>query len=114
MEKLKGKLEEEPETSQSHHQSDDSTNLQPPDYISKAQSLKEAGNKLFQRRDYENAMLKYREAIEVLPDSHVEVSHIRSNMAFLLHALRTRRVRESHPRMRFGSNHLSRLHQGPA
>ncbi|KAJ4868774.1 Octicosapeptide/Phox/Bem1p (PB1) domain-containing protein / TPR-containing protein [Raphanus sativus] len=81
MEKLKGKLEEEPETSQSHHQSDDSTNLQPPDYISKAQSLKEAGNKLFQRRDYENAMLKYREAIEVLPDSHVEVSHIRSNMA---------------------------------
>ncbi|KAJ4908078.1 Octicosapeptide/Phox/Bem1p (PB1) domain-containing protein / TPR-containing protein [Raphanus sativus] len=26
-------------------------------------------------------MLKYREAIEVLPDSHVEVSHIRSNMA---------------------------------
>ncbi|KAJ0261257.1 Protein PHOX3 [Hirschfeldia incana] len=82
MEKLKGKLEEEPETSSQspHHQSDDSK-VEPLEYISKAQSLKEAGNKLFQRRDYENAMLKYREAIEVLPENHVEISHIRSNMA---------------------------------
>ncbi|CAH8370508.1 unnamed protein product [Eruca vesicaria subsp. sativa] len=78
MEKLKGKLEE-PETSQS--QSSDDPNLEPLDYISKAQSLKEAGNKLFQRRDYDNAMLKYREAIDSLPENHVEVSHIRSNMA---------------------------------
>ncbi|KAF8084249.1 hypothetical protein N665_0727s0016 [Sinapis alba] len=77
MEKLKGKLEE-PETSQS--QSDDSK-VEPLDYISKAKGLKEAGNKLFQRRDYDNAMVKYREAIDVLPENHVEVSHIRSNMA---------------------------------
>ncbi|KAG2333610.1 hypothetical protein Bca52824_004790 [Brassica carinata] len=78
MEKLKGKLEE-PETSQSHQ--DDPKVEEPSDYISKAQSLKEAGNKLFQRRDYDNAMLKYREAIDVLPQDHPEVSHIRSNMA---------------------------------
>ncbi|CDY51850.1 BnaA03g56170D [Brassica napus] len=77
MEKLKGKLEE-PETSQSHQ---DDPKVEPLDYISKAQSLKEAGNKLFQRRDYDNAMLKYKEAIDVLPENHVEISHIRSNMA---------------------------------
>ncbi|KAL0673060.1 hypothetical protein Bca4012_001041 [Brassica carinata] len=77
MEKLKGKLEE-PETSQSHQ---DDPKVEPLDYISKAQSLKEAGNKLFQRRDYDNAMLKYKEAINVLPENHVEISHIRSNMA---------------------------------
>uniref|UniRef100_A0A1J3HV41 Mitochondrial import receptor subunit TOM34 n=1 Tax=Noccaea caerulescens TaxID=107243 RepID=A0A1J3HV41_NOCCA len=77
MEKLKGKLE--PETSQS--QEDDAKVETLDSVVSKAQGLKEEGNKFFQKRDYEGAMLKYEEAIEILPKDHVEVSHIRANMA---------------------------------
>ncbi|ESQ42056.1 hypothetical protein EUTSA_v10012833mg [Eutrema salsugineum] len=81
MEKLKGKLE--PETSQSQvdgfKQGD--SKVESVDFVSKAQGLKEEGNKMFQKRDYDGAMLKYGEAIKILPKDHVEVSHIRANMA---------------------------------
>ncbi|CAA7059041.1 unnamed protein product [Microthlaspi erraticum] len=77
MEKLKGKLE--PETSQSQEDDSKVETLESP--VTKAQGLKEEGNKFFQKRDYEGAMLKYEEAIEILPNDHVEVSHIRANMA---------------------------------
>ncbi|XP_020876785.1 HSP-interacting protein isoform X2 [Arabidopsis lyrata subsp. lyrata] len=51
------------------------------DCVSKAQGLKEEGNKLFQKRNYDGAMFKYGEAIKILPKDHVEVSHVRANMA---------------------------------
>ncbi|CAH2072289.1 unnamed protein product [Thlaspi arvense] len=82
MEKLKGKLE--PETSQSQVDGfvqGDSKVEEAVDFVSKAQGLKEEGNKLFQRRDYDGAMLKYGEAIKILPKDHVEVAHVRANMA---------------------------------
>ncbi|KAL2465602.1 Octicosapeptide/Phox/Bem1p (PB1) domain-containing protein [Abeliophyllum distichum] len=50
-------------------------------FISMSQELKDEGNRLFQRRDYEGAMLKYEKAIKLLPRNHVDVSHLRSNMA---------------------------------
>ncbi|KAK4479505.1 hypothetical protein RD792_015021 [Penstemon davidsonii] len=49
--------------------------------MSLSQELKDEGNRLFQRRDYEGAMLKYEEAINLLPRNHVNVSYLRSNMA---------------------------------
>ncbi|KAL6586210.1 hypothetical protein OROMI_002854 [Orobanche minor] len=50
-------------------------------FISMSQELKEDGNKLFQRRDYEGALIKYEKAIKLLPDDHVDISYLRSNMA---------------------------------
>ncbi|CAK7338567.1 unnamed protein product [Dovyalis caffra] len=50
-------------------------------FISMSQELKEEGNKLFQKRDHEGAMLKYEKAIKLLPKNHVDVSYLRSNMA---------------------------------
>ncbi|KAL2482737.1 Octicosapeptide/Phox/Bem1p domain-containing protein [Forsythia ovata] len=50
-------------------------------FISMSQELKDDGNRLFQRRDYEGAMLKYEKAIKLLPRNHIDVSHLRSNMA---------------------------------
>ncbi|CAH8286171.1 unnamed protein product [Eruca vesicaria subsp. sativa] len=76
MEKLKKKLE--PETSQSQI---DNSKVEALASASKAQTLKEEGNKFFQKRDFEAAMLRYTEAIKLLPKDHVEVSHIQSNMA---------------------------------
>lgn len=91
MEKLKGKLEQEDdekstdaETSQSQVDTfiqGDSSKVETLDSVSKAQGLKEEGNKLFQKRDYDGAMLKYGEAIKLLPKDHVEVSHIRAYIA---------------------------------
>ncbi|KAL3824552.1 hypothetical protein ACJIZ3_020581 [Penstemon smallii] len=49
--------------------------------MSLSQELKDEGNRLFQRRDYEGAMLKYEEAINLIPRNHVNVSYLRSNMA---------------------------------
>ncbi|KAJ6838080.1 HSP-interacting protein [Iris pallida] len=43
--------------------------------------MKEEGNKLFQKRDYEGALLKYENAIKLLPESHTDVAHLRSNLA---------------------------------
>ncbi|GAB2292388.1 hypothetical protein Dimus_026629 [Dionaea muscipula] len=50
-------------------------------FIAASQELKEEGNKLFQRRDYEGAMLKYDKALKLLPRSHIDVAYLRSNMA---------------------------------
>ncbi|XP_073150206.1 protein PHOX1-like [Henckelia pumila] len=50
-------------------------------FISMSQELKNDGNILFQRRDYEGAMLKYEKAIKLLPRNHIDVSYLRSNMA---------------------------------
>lgn len=50
-------------------------------FIAASQELKDEGNKLFQRRDYEGAMLKYEKALKLLPRNHVDVAYIRSNMA---------------------------------
>ncbi|KAB5551872.1 hypothetical protein DKX38_009183 [Salix brachista] len=50
-------------------------------FISMSQDLKEEGNKLFQKRDHESAMLKYEKAIKLLPRNHMDVSYLRSNMA---------------------------------
>ncbi|GAB2225334.1 hypothetical protein Droror1_Dr00006126 [Drosera rotundifolia] len=50
-------------------------------FIAASQELKEEGSKLFQRRDYEGAMLKYDKALRLLPRNHIDVAHLRSNMA---------------------------------
>uniref|UniRef100_A0A2P2L7X2 PB1 domain-containing protein n=1 Tax=Rhizophora mucronata TaxID=61149 RepID=A0A2P2L7X2_RHIMU len=50
-------------------------------FISMSRELKEEGNKLFQKRDHEGAMLKYEKAIKLLPSNHIDVSQLRSNMA---------------------------------
>ncbi|XP_062149065.1 protein PHOX1 [Alnus glutinosa] len=50
-------------------------------FISTSQGLKEEGNKLFQKRDHEGAMLKYEKALKLLPRNHIDVSYLRSNMA---------------------------------
>ncbi|XP_071910879.1 protein PHOX1-like [Coffea arabica] len=50
-------------------------------FISMSHDLKDEGNKLFQKRDHEGAMLKYDKAIKLLPRNHTDVSHLRSNMA---------------------------------
>ncbi|XP_077238000.1 protein PHOX1-like [Tasmannia lanceolata] len=50
-------------------------------FINMSQELKEEGNKLFQKRDHEGAMLRYEKALKLLPKSHVDVAYLRSNMA---------------------------------
>ncbi|XP_060171966.1 protein PHOX1-like [Lycium barbarum] len=50
-------------------------------FIAMSKELKDEGNKLFQKRDYEGAMLKYDKGIKLLPRSHIDVSHLRSNIA---------------------------------
>ncbi|XP_077222347.1 protein PHOX1-like [Tasmannia lanceolata] len=50
-------------------------------FIDMSQELKEDGNKLFQKRDYEGAMLKYEKALKLLPKSHIDVAYLHSNMA---------------------------------
>lgn len=50
-------------------------------FISMSQGLKEEGNKLFQKRDHEGALLKYEKALKLLPRNHIDVSYLRSNMA---------------------------------
>ncbi|KAI5441053.1 hypothetical protein KIW84_010492, partial [Lathyrus oleraceus] len=50
-------------------------------FISMAQELKEEGNKMFQKRDLQGAMVKYEKAIKLLPSNHIDVSYLRSNMA---------------------------------
>ncbi|GAB4839026.1 hypothetical protein Ancab_028554 [Ancistrocladus abbreviatus] len=50
-------------------------------FIAASQELKEEGNKLFQRRDYEGAMLKYEKALKLLPRNHIDVAYLRTNMA---------------------------------
>ncbi|KAJ1385872.1 Tetratricopeptide-like helical domain superfamily [Sesbania bispinosa] len=50
-------------------------------FISMSQELKDEGNKLFQKRDLEGALLKYEKALKLLPRNHIDVSYLRSNMA---------------------------------
>ncbi|GJT68089.1 PHOX1-like protein [Tanacetum coccineum] len=50
-------------------------------FIQMSQELKEEGNKLFQKRDNEGAMLKYEKALKLLPSNHIDVASLRSNMA---------------------------------
>ncbi|WCJ30344.1 Octicosapeptide/Phox/Bem1p (PB1) domain-containing protein / tetratricopeptide repeat (TPR)-containing protein [Euphorbia peplus] len=50
-------------------------------FINMAQELKEEGNKLFQKRDHEGAMLKFEKAVKLLPRNHIDVAYLRSNMA---------------------------------
>ncbi|KAL7159023.1 hypothetical protein ABFS83_01G001500 [Erythranthe nasuta] len=50
-------------------------------FINMSQELKEDGNKLFQKRDHEGAMLKYEKALKLLPVNHIDVASLRSNMA---------------------------------
>ncbi|KAF8038501.1 hypothetical protein BT93_B1141 [Corymbia citriodora subsp. variegata] len=50
-------------------------------FITMSQELKEEGNKLYQKRDHEGAMLKYEKALKLLPENHIDVAYLRSNMA---------------------------------
>ncbi|KAL1547976.1 protein PHOX1-like [Salvia divinorum] len=50
-------------------------------FILMSQELKEEGNRLFQKRDYEGAMLSYEKGIKLLPRNHMDVAYLRSNMA---------------------------------
>lgn len=50
-------------------------------FISMSNEFKDEGNKSFQRRDHEGAMLKYEKALKLLPRNHIDVSYLRSNMA---------------------------------
>ncbi|XP_010279468.1 PREDICTED: uncharacterized protein LOC104613381 [Nelumbo nucifera] len=50
-------------------------------FIAMSQELKDEGNKLFQKRDPEGAMLKYEKALKLLPRNHIDVAYLRSNMA---------------------------------
>ncbi|GLT77129.1 hypothetical protein SLA2020_487430 [Shorea laevis] len=50
-------------------------------FINMSQELKDEGKKLFQKRDYEGALLKYEKALKLLPRNHIDVAHLRSDMA---------------------------------
>ncbi|XP_047327299.1 protein PHOX1-like [Impatiens glandulifera] len=50
-------------------------------FINMSQELKDEGNRLFQRRDHEGAMLKYEKALKFLPSNHIDVANLRSNLA---------------------------------
>ncbi|RDX69611.1 Protein PHOX1, partial [Mucuna pruriens] len=50
-------------------------------FINMSQELREEGNKLFQRKDHEGAMLKYEKALKLLPNNHIDVAHLHTNMA---------------------------------
>ncbi|XP_029130593.1 protein PHOX1 [Cajanus cajan] len=50
-------------------------------FINMSQELREEGNRLFQRKDHEGAMLKYEKALKLLPKNHIDVAHLRTNMA---------------------------------
>ncbi|KAL8504611.1 hypothetical protein ACS0TY_015973 [Phlomoides rotata] len=50
-------------------------------FMSMSQKLKDDGNRLFQRRDYGGAILKYEKSIKLLPRFHTDVAYLRSNIA---------------------------------
>ncbi|XP_042414963.1 protein PHOX1-like [Zingiber officinale] len=50
-------------------------------FVEMAQNNKEEGNRLFQKREYEDALFKYEKAIKLLPKNHIDVANLRSNMA---------------------------------
>ncbi|KAK9154660.1 hypothetical protein Sjap_002140 [Stephania japonica] len=52
-----------------------------PTLVATSQELKNEGNKLFQKRDHEGAMVKFDQAIKCLPSNHIEVANLRSSIA---------------------------------
>ncbi|XP_010541616.1 PREDICTED: uncharacterized protein LOC104815026 [Tarenaya hassleriana] len=50
-------------------------------FISRSQELKDEGNKLFQKREYDSAKSKYEKALKLLPKNHIDVASLRTNMA---------------------------------
>ncbi|KAJ0251861.1 Protein PHOX4 [Hirschfeldia incana] len=50
-------------------------------FINRAAELKEEGNKLFQKRDNEGAMLCFDKAVKLLPKDHIDVAYLRTSMA---------------------------------
>ncbi|CAH8360738.1 unnamed protein product [Eruca vesicaria subsp. sativa] len=50
-------------------------------FITRALELKQEGNKLFQERDNEGAMLTYEKALKLLPKDHIDVAYLRTSMA---------------------------------
>ncbi|XP_010472528.1 PREDICTED: uncharacterized protein LOC104752161 [Camelina sativa] len=50
-------------------------------FINRALELKEEGNKIFQKRDHEGAMLRYDKAVKLLPRDHGDVAYLRTSMA---------------------------------
>ncbi|KAG5018606.1 hypothetical protein JHK87_014461 [Glycine soja] len=49
-------------------------------FMTMSQEFREEGNKLFQKKDHEGAMLKYEKALKLLPNNHIDVAHLRTNM----------------------------------
>ncbi|XP_010250293.1 PREDICTED: uncharacterized protein LOC104592559 [Nelumbo nucifera] len=49
--------------------------------IAMAEELKDEGNRLFQKRDHEGAMIKYEKALKLLPKDHIDIPYLRSSMA---------------------------------
>nr|KYP70205.1 Protein unc-45 isogeny A [Cajanus cajan] len=50
-------------------------------FINMSQEFREEGNRLFQKRDNEGAMLMYEKALNLLPKNHIDVAHLRTSMA---------------------------------
>ncbi|EPS66286.1 hypothetical protein M569_08489, partial [Genlisea aurea] len=50
-------------------------------FMNMSREVKEEGNKLFQKRDYEGAILKYEKALKLLPANHIDVAYLHNNMA---------------------------------
>ncbi|WMV34695.1 hypothetical protein MTR67_028080 [Solanum verrucosum] len=50
-------------------------------FIKMSKELKEEGNRFFQKRDHEGAMLKYEKALKLLPRNHIDVAYLHSNLA---------------------------------
>ncbi|KAL1833208.1 hypothetical protein ACET3Z_002859 [Daucus carota] len=50
-------------------------------FINLSQEYKEEGNVLFQKHDYEGAILKYEKALNLLPKNHIDIAYLRSNIA---------------------------------
>lgn len=50
-------------------------------FMDMAVDIKEEGNRLFQKRDYDGALVKYEKAINLLPKNHIDVAYLHSNLA---------------------------------
>ncbi|XP_042417912.1 protein PHOX1-like [Zingiber officinale] len=50
-------------------------------YLGMARNMIEDGNKLFQKRDYKGSLLKYENAVRLLPKNHVDTACLHSNIA---------------------------------
>ncbi|KAL9687636.1 hypothetical protein QQ045_032042 [Rhodiola kirilowii] len=50
-------------------------------FVELSQELREEGNKFFQRRDHCGALLSYQKALKLLPENHVDIANLRTNMA---------------------------------